>query len=495
MLSQRVRQLLEPHGLPFRLVVVGSVGLLLGVASLRASPLLVLGGLAAVFLVLAVVKRPEIALLGLIIGTSTIVPEESLPVILSVGPGRLFITDFLLLMPLGLIILRWLVEPDFKIVRTPLDLPILAFYGVALLSTLIALIRSLPLSATINTILQTPPPRISFAIPVVRAVSYYLTFFVVTNLVREERQLSLLLRGLFLLAVIVAGAMVVQYLLGPSVPILPGRVETLDTEGAVFSGITRIIPPGESLVLVIFLTTTITLLLDGFGSANILRFLLCGLLGLALILTFKRNFWIDVGLALLILAYLVRGQGRQRMVGVGLLTAFVAAIILLPILGSPGSQAAGLAGASLDRLASLTSSKTFEDQQSSLRSRDLEYSYALPQIASHPLIGQGLGATRAGSGWIHNGHVWIALESGLFGYLCMAWLSLVCLLRGFKHWRRISDRKLRGSVLGFTLAYLGVVVSSMVSPLLVETNWTPVIGIMMGVNEVVFKKLDRASEG
>lgn len=492
MLSQRVRRFSGPCNLPFHLAAACGVGLLLGVASLWFSPLWVLGALAGGGFILSILKRPEIALLGILIATSSIVFEDRLPLI-PIGVGSLHIPDVILLALLGLIILRWLVEPSFKMVRTPLDWPLLSFYSVALLSTFIAIFRS----------------SVAFSIGFreVRVVTYYLTFFIVTNLVREDRQLFLLLRGLFLLATIVAAVMIAQFLLGESVRLMPGRIETLSTQSMSHEGIARILPPGQSLILVAFIATTATLVLDKFRPMNMFRFLQWGLLGLAVLLTFNRSFWVGVSLGLCILAYLIKGQDRQRLVGWALVVMFLVPAILLLVFVAPESRAASLVSASLERLGTLGSGKTLGE--SSLQHRYVEYEYALPQITPPSLIGLGMGARyrpwdpRAdwkgpddsssfdGRAYIHNGHLWMLLKSGLLGYLCLVWLSFAFLLRGFKYWRRIPNPQMRGIVLGFTLTYLGVLIGAVVNPMFMQWFWTPVIGIMMGINEIVLRKVVR----
>lgn len=491
MLSQKVRERLSSYNLLSHLAVAGGVGLLLGVASLRFSPLWRLVALAGGGLIFATLKRPEIGLLGILIATSSIIFEDRLPLIPIGIVGSLHIPDAVLLLLFGLIILRWLAEPDFKIIRTPLDWPLLAFYGVALLATFIAVFQS--------------SVEFHVARRAIRVVTYYLTFFIVTNLLREDRQLRLLLRGLFLLATVVAVAMIAQFLLGESVPILPGRVETLSTLGTSYRGITRILPPGQSLILVAFITSTAMLILDKFKPINILRFLQWGLLGLAVVVSFNRSFWVGVSLALFLLAYLVRGQDRQRLVGWSLVVLVLATIILLPAFGEPDSRTARLVGASLERLSTLVGAKML--RQGSMQGRYLEFRYALPQIMSHPLIGLGLGARYRpwdpridwkhpndsgfdGRDYIHNGHLWILLKSGLLGYLCLVWLSLAFLIRGFKYWRCIPNSQMRGIVLGFTLTYLGVLIGAVVSPMFMQWFWTPVIGLMMGVNEVVLREIE-----
>lgn len=175
----------------------------------------------------------------------------------------------------------------------------------------------------------------------------------------------------------------------------------------------------------------------------------------------------------------------------------LAALVLGPSAGIPGSRAASLAEASIARLSSLTESETYEDPNSSLRWRGFEYAYALPQIAAHPLTGLGLGASYRplvpgrdwegfdGRRYVHNGHLYIMLKAGFLGYLFFAWLSLAYLYRVFRSWRRVPDPGLRASTVGFGLAFLAVLIGSTLSPMLVSSNWTAIIGIMLGMGEAV----------
>jgi O-antigen ligase len=88
---------------------------------------------------------------------------------------------------------------------------------------------------------------------------------------------------------------------------------------------------------------------------------------------------------------------------------------------------------------------------------------------------------------IHNGHLWILLQSGLLGYLSFVWLSLLFLVRGFRNWRRVSDHKMRGVLLGFTLVYLVVVIAAGANSSFMQWGWTPVFGILLGVNEIILR--------
>jgi hypothetical protein len=46
---------------------------------------------------------------------------------------------------------------------------------------------------------------------------------------------------------------------------------------------------------------------------------------------------------------------------------------------------------------------------------------------------------------------------------------------------------MRGTMLAFALTYIAVLVGSIVNPMLMQWYWMPLIGIMMGVNEVIIR--------
>ncbi len=129
------------HNSPVELVVAGAVGLVLGAACVLSSPVWVLGALVAGVIVVATFKRPEIALLGILVLTSSVVFESSLPLI-PIGFGSLHIPDIILLALLSLIVLRRLAERDLVIIRTPLDWPLLAFFTVAIVATFVAILQA-----------------------------------------------------------------------------------------------------------------------------------------------------------------------------------------------------------------------------------------------------------------------------------------------------------------------------------------------------------------
>jgi hypothetical protein len=268
-----------------------------------------------------------------------------------------------------------------------------------------------------------------------------------------------------------------------------GRVEAFD-------GVARIIPPGQSVIMVAFTAVFAILVLE---KASALRFFQCGLLALGMAVTFFRAAWVVTALAMLIIAFLTKGQERKRLIFCGVVATAMTTILLLIILHRPDSREAHLANAASDRLESLFESKTFGNRHSSLRWRDFEYRYALSRIVAHPLLGLGLGSRYRpltskdhegfdGRTFIHNGHMYVLLKSGIVAYIGLLWFMLSVVARGLRYWRQVPDPYMRGIVLAFALTFMGVLIVSIVEPYLMQLPWTPLLGIIAGINETVFRQ-------
>jgi O-antigen ligase len=440
--------------------------------------------LVLIGLSIATIERPELGILGMLAVTSTIIYEKDLPLVpLPVMGLHLHVSDLIVVGLLGLVVLRWLTEGDFEIVGTPLNGPLLVFYVVALIATALSFVQ-----ATV----------IDFAFREVWVVTYYLMFFVVTHLIRREDQLQLLLKGVNSLALIVAVVMIVQFALGQSVSILAGRVEALQTDYTVYEEITRIIPPGQSLVLVAFITTAVTLVVTAPEQIRLWDLFRWAILGIAVMFTFNRGYWAASAGAFFMLVFIVNGRERKRLLvgGFSVLAVILLVMLLVQTL-SPDSRIANLLNAATARLATLTRRDTFEER--SVRYRTFEWEYALSQIEDHPVFGLGLGSkyrpldTRLdskqfdGRRYIHNGHFYVIVKTGLLGYLWLTALSVLFFALGLIHWRKIQDGRLRGTYLGFVLAYTAASIAAASSPVHMEWFWTPVIGVMMGINMVILR--------
>jgi hypothetical protein len=468
-------------------VLPSSLGLLVGLGLVLTSPLsaaLLVAGCVATLIVVKSNHTNELLVLAFLVLSSTTL--EQFNVALPTGLGTIYVTDILLWGSLGRLSLRALARPRATIVRTPLDVPLVMFCGVAMLSTCMSILQDT------STLKESLGP--------IRAVANYLVYFLVTHTIREDRQLKTLWTGMLLLGLLTAIAMCAQYVVGDSTTLLAGRVEVLDTEGTTFRGVTRMIPPGESLVFLCFIVAMVSAALERLSLVTGLRLLQWGVLAAGMVLTFKRHLFVAVALLFMMLVYVGRARDRARIV---VLAAVVAAVTIATTLtlvaASPGSRWVGLSSAILYRVSTLVDGNTYDDPHSSLRWRDFEYRYALPQVISNPLIGVGLATTYrpfvAGRDWlpdgdyrrfVHNGHIALILRSGLVGYFCFMWLSATFVLRGLKYWRVVPAAGYQPLVLGLALAHIGVMVGSIVSPIVMNAGWTAVLGVAFATNESIY---------
>ncbi len=470
-------------------VVIGvATGVALGIGIFwSGSSIVVIAILGMLFLV-AGIQHPEIGILGILALYSTVLSAGNDPHI-SAGPGNVYLSDLLLLSLFGLILVKALADPSFRLVRTPLDLPYIGFVGAGLAATGLAILRS---SLTIRQSLGE-----------VRIFAGYLGFFLVTNSIRNMRQVRNLLKGLLLMATVVAALMAAQTIFGVSTRLFAGRIETLATGREVYAGITRALPPGQSLILAGFIILSAIWAGEGRQSIHAIQFLQACILGFGVLLTYNRSFWLGAALALALMLILVGHTERKRIALGAIVVVLTGSLLLAPTLLEPESKIGHYFQAASDRFSTLLHPGTIQEE--SLQDRYREMQYALPQITPPPLLGIGLGAFYRpwdsridwlgqgpntgfdGRGYIHNAHLWLLVKIGLLGYLCFLLLSGVAVARGLRLWNTLGDRTMQGVVLGVSLAYICVLVGSIVNPMLMQRYWTPVIGVILGLNEVIFR--------
>jgi hypothetical protein len=492
MLSYPIRRFIETHQTLTQLATAAIIGLALGVANLLFSPRIVLIAFVSIVGAMLALKRPEIVFLSMIVVFSTIFDVNIVPLI-PIGVGSLNLFDAALLLFAALIIMRSFIEPDFRLVYSPLTLPLLGFYFFAAFSTLIAILQS--------TLATTPAFR------EMRYITYYLMVLIIVNLIREKRQLDLLIRGFFFLATFVALAMIIQYAIGSSFVFIYGRVETLTRDGQSVAGVARLIPSGRYLILVAFITLTMWLVLEPSRMLKIFPVIQWGALAAALIITFNRNFWISS-----LLVFFIFGLVTNRQVRTNLLKWLLVMIVLLSIIPllaffAPDSEGALLLRSTFDRMISVFSVDTYEDSYdtnlaaSSLAFRSIEDEYAAPYLTPPSLLGIGMGGQYRpfdpaldweqfdGRGYIHNAHLWVIIKAGLISYIFLIVAIIICVKRGLKYYRYIDDLRLKAIVLGFSLSLIGILTSAIVDPILTDLAWTPVFGVMIGITEVIYRDI------
>ncbi len=469
-----------------QVIIAALFGILLGGMSFILPPLTTVFLIIGIPVCLVAIQRPEVGVLAILIMLCTIIPDDSVPRI-NIAVGKLYLSDAVLFALILLIFIRLVTDREYRLAHNPLGIPIFLFWFWAMLTTVIALLQ--------HTV--TAP----FAIPEMRTVLYYLTFFAVSNLVIRERGLHFLIDSFFFLATFVAGIMVAQFILGDTIHLVPGRVETLITEDVIYPGVTRIMDTvGEGLITVAFITKTALVFIRRFQFRRFADILQWAIIGIGVILTFSRTHWLVTALAMVMTFFLIRQQERITVIKWILILFFIMPIIFVPFLINPESLASKLVFATVQRAVSLNPENVFTPSNSNtLLWRDFEYVYGLPQIAAHPVMGMGLGAiyrpeifyiddpAKNMQHYTHNSHLWVAMKTGLVGYFLLLLFSFIFVWRGFTHWSKIPNQYMAGVALGFSMAYFSSLIVGMIHPIFVTLFWTPVLGTIMGINEVIYR--------
>jgi len=457
-----------------------AMGLLAGLINLLLPTGGVFVALVAIVLLWGIAKHPEFGVLAIVAYTSTILNEETVPII-NLGSVSLLPADVLL--GILLLLLTWRLirvgQPHPR--ATPLDLAILLLVAVSILSTIWAV--------------WSGGTDFHSGIRKLRPMIYYLLYFPVVYLITHEAARKRLWAGLLFLALLTSVAAMIQAVTGPAVPIIPGRVESLYTAGQNFDGIARVIPPGEPLIF-LFLVLVGLALAEGRGTADALgKLAITGLLAGALVLTYRRMLWGAVAMALILAWLVMNREYRRRMMQRALLGLALVGLVLVSLwILAPKSSLTKVIDASASRALSLIDQRTYQRgdrDQATLEQRAVELEYALPRLFPPSLLGIGLGSTYRpclpmdksecqGTYYIHNGPVALLLNLGILGAGTLLWIWGQAILRGLRHWQGVERQKGRIILLGCTLA-LGVLLpASLLEPYFQLWNWVTIVAIMLG---------------
>ena len=463
-----------PWLLPF------GAGLVVGALNLLFSPATVVLSTLAVGLFWLIARHPEVGVLTMVAYTSSILSEEMVPLI-PIGGVSLQPSDVLLGWLLLILLWRVAVTRDLHLHPTPLDLPILILVGVCVFSTF-------------RGIAQGDTPFHS-GVRDLRPTLYYLLYFPLIHLIPDALAQRRLWIGLLLLASLTSLAALLQSALGPSVPILPGRVESLYTAGSRYEEIARVIPPGESLIFLFFILIGVSLAWGRRNSDTWRKLALMGILSIGLVLTYRRMLW-GAAAAALILAWLLVGREKRRCMNGRVLTGLGLTGLLLATLWvvAPGSDLVRSLEATIKRATTLFDAETYDRgdrDKNTLEMRAIELEHALPQVLPPSLLGIGLGspyrpclpmdsdASCQIPKYIHNGPVALVLRLGLVGFLAYLWICGLTLAQGYGRWRQMATSGDRIIVLACTLALTMLILSSLLEPYFLLRTWIPPIAVML----------------
>jgi len=496
----------------FREPLIGTILICVGLAVLAAAaylaPSLTAYGLAAlglgIPLALLLWHRPEFGLLLIMFLMSSLVPSDVVDLRLAVG-GGLEMRDLVLVVMLGLLILRGLIHKTLPIPWLPVSTPLLIFLGLAVLSALYALLyRNVASNWALNDL---------------RIMLFYSVFFVAAWSVTSRRQLTTVLVGLFILADLIAGVVILQQFLGTNNTVLAAMsssnwqlYEVGQASGGGGFGMVRIMPPGVVLVYFAMLLAFCLAVLTPQGRA--MRIFLVGqfvYLNIGLLLTYTRALWLAaalaVGLSLIVLFPAYRAK-LPRYLATGFVLLLLLAALLFGLLGTNPRESLGgarFARSFIERgMTILAPQEALESN--SLQWRAFETEVGLRALSEHPLMGVGLGDSyRAitplqgeALGWmtrgdlsagvisrftrfIHNSYLSIAVKMGLPALACFLWFCVALIISSWRLYRMLSERQLRAIALAVPAGLVGLMFWSVFHQHFVQTESTAIIGLMAGL--------------
>ncbi|TKJ42534.1 hypothetical protein CEE37_02270 [candidate division LCP-89 bacterium B3_LCP] len=435
-------------------------------------------------------SRFEVFILMLLIVTSTIFEILEFPTV-PIQIGDLYLTDLLIMILLLAQMLKR-VTINMTLVQKPLGYPIMLFIALGFFSFIYATMG-----------LGVPAARAGIEL---RPIIYLLLFFLVYHYVKTERELKTLVLGIAIIGVVIAGFLILQYIIGDSFSILSSKVKALRTADQKFSGIMRLKAPGISIIffsLNTFMSLFILKALKNRSRNLILPAIV--LLCLSLILTFTRVFWIMVLVASLLLLFLAR---HKKIIYPRVMFLFISVsigLILAFQLNAIGS--AGIRAAIFNRTESILGARDLF-KYDTLYWRYLDSKFAWDKIVDNPLLGVGLGNTyrprtfgrsvyewnlrgtkiqNAAGTMVHNGFLAVQLKMGIFGTLAFLWLIIAFFKRVFNKWKLIKDRFYQAIVLGIAVSIGGMMVHSLVAAPFFTIFWAATAAVSIGIVEKIFE--------
>ncbi len=407
----------------FLFLLIVALALFIGSNVVKLPPRIMIGLACGVIIGIITLVRTDIAL-GIIIFSMLLSPELTVAGV----PGRavvIRIEDFLLI---G-VIFTWLAKTAINkelglLVRTPLNLPIIAYISVCLLFTLKGVIIG-----------DVGYPRKSLFY-LLKYSEYFLLYFLVANNIRSKREVKN-----FLFVFLIVCFIICFY----------GYFQ-------MAQGITRITAPfegpkGEPNTLGGYLLFMFPIA-SGLALYNPSRMgrLWSGALACFMIppflFTLSRGSFLAFPFMFLTLILLTR---EKRLILTIILVSF---LILSPII-LPHSVKGRITGTFKGREYEIGPIHT--PLATSAGARVESWKYVFRAWKERPLLGYGI----TGFAFIDSQFVRTIAELGLIGLLVFIWLLVAIFRSGLRVYRKIEDRFSQGLTLGFLAGFIGLVILAM----------------------------------
>lgn len=459
-----------------------------GVA-LVVEPWLAAIGMAAVaigFPVAVLIWRyPEFGIVLLVFLGSQILHPELLDLRLPIG-GGLELPDLLLLGLAALLVAKQLFSMQTSDLPTSrLFAPVLVFFGLALFSTLRALLLF--------------EVEVSWTFSELRGIAYFFVLLLASWELRQRDQIVRLFTGLFIVGLATVAIMIAQQFFG-SIPLVAGQQTTGWQIVDIDSGsITRIRPPAHLLLYYLSLAAFALMAFYHGGKKRIVMLAMTLLLNLVLLLTFTRAQWLASTLGILVCIAFIPREMKLALASIALVIIFIGGVVLLSGQSSAlrSMDANQFLGPLMDRVQSVVSvDETLNSY--SLQTRQFQTRAAEESIARNPLLGVGLGNTyrRIASGesldrysrfsrFMENSYLYVATKMGLPSLAVLVWLMATILVILYKGYKSARDPTLKGLSLASLAAVVGILFWGITHPVLFSPQHTLTIGLIGGVGEAM----------
>lgn len=473
--------------------------LLIFIAGLMILPAPIVYGLTAVGvglpLLLLVWRRPDLGVVGVIFLTSGLFPPELAEIRLPFG--GLELSDIAFMGLLGLVALQNMIRKSLPIPWPTVGVPLLIFLLLAVFSLFNALVFE--------------KVATNWAFNDMRILIFYGMYFLVAWSVKKQSHLVVILISLFVVADLIAVAIILQQFLGENSFVLSamsgGRWRIHDIGVMV-----RVVPAAHALMhfmaviafsLIIFTRHTFKL-----KFVYLLQFLF---LNFSLLLTFTRSQWLATAIALMLMVVALIPHYKKEVIKYSLRVGLPLLLLLVCVLGFGGAELQAMfndvpvVNEIVERAASIFTPEETLDT-SSLEWREFEHEQAWISIQENPWLGVSLGnyyryvTTLQGEalGWwtdgslaageisrftryIHSSYVAIAVKMGIPGIAVFLWFCFAFLYYGWQLYRRLPMGLNKGLVLTILASFIGLMQWSIFHTHFMRNESTIAIGAMVGI--------------
>ena len=429
----------------------------------------VLASVAGILLCLAILQRPLVGALAIVL-LAGVVPRELLfDYSLPFAGGGLKVTDVLLLVTVGSWLLTRYTEPQRR--RLPSKRTtwlLMGFLAVAALSLATSQYTGTPMKLGLSEL---------------RPLLSYLLIFVVVADLRDPDECNAVV------AILLAGSAVA------SLEMLFWYVTGSNIGAATFTqDASRVSPTVFLLPLVGLIVSLGILTREGPARRQMLLWLLAAVNSAALFFTFLRGAWLAVAVGVICLAIFSLPRQKLRLVTVGAALLATALLLVIWLNAASLTSSSSPVASAVERLASVTAPSADPSAQHRLA----EWHRALQVSGQHPLTGIGLGGTisfvsplyssetgLAGeeftTSYLHNSYVWVLLKLGVPGLLLLVALMASILTESLRSYYVSPVLRTKTLLLGLVSSLLALMAVAATGPHLTFDAATPLVATVAGM--------------